>query len=194
MCVRAHLHVCACACTHAYAHARTHEHTRVRTRAHTCACTCTCTHTHTYTPIHVCTGTYAHAHARTFYTQCILHTHSTHICIYKHSNPHIFVHWHNWSTLLFFYSCITASVTCGHYHTFARSIEGTLYGWGKNANGQLGIGTVSVLETTPKKLLLNAQVQHVAAGPPPPPPSSPTLSGAQWLRNWISFVIVYMLE
>ena len=34
-----------------------------------------------------------------------------------------------------------AAVVCGHYHSFARSVEGSLYAWGKNCNGQLGIGT-----------------------------------------------------
>jgi alpha-tubulin suppressor-like RCC1 family protein len=47
-----------------------------------------------------------------------------------------------------------AAVVCGHFHSFARSVEGSLYAWGKNCNGQLGIGTGSQRETSPKLLLL----------------------------------------
>ena len=61
-------------------------------------------------------------------------------------------------------ACDIANVVCGHYHSFARSIEGTLYAWGKNSNGQLGIGTVTLCETAPKKVSLNAQVLQVSGG------------------------------
>ena len=57
-----------------------------------------------------------------------------------------------------------AQVVCGHFHSFARSVEGSAFAWGKNANGQLGIGTVSVCEVSPIKILINSQVQHVSAG------------------------------
>jgi alpha-tubulin suppressor-like RCC1 family protein len=43
-----------------------------------------------------------------------------------------------------------AAVVCGHYHSFARSVEGSLYAWGKSCNGQLGIGTGLQRETSPK--------------------------------------------
>jgi alpha-tubulin suppressor-like RCC1 family protein len=61
-------------------------------------------------------------------------------------------------------ACDIANVVCGHYHSFARSIEGTLYAWGKNTNGQLGIGTVTLCETAPQKVSLNAQVLQVSGG------------------------------
>ena len=48
-----------------------------------------------------------------------------------------------------------AQVVCGHFHSFARSVEGSAFAWGKNANGQLGIGTVSVCEVSPIKILIN---------------------------------------
>ena len=58
-------------------------------------------------------------------------------------------------------------VVCGHFHSFARSVEGILYAWGKNSNGQLGIGTVTVCEVQPVKVAISAQVQHMSAGPCP---------------------------
>jgi len=57
------------------------------------------------------------------------------------------------------------SVVAGHYHSFAITMEGQLFAWGKNSNGQLGLGYPNQCEPSPKKVEFNmGQVQSVAGG------------------------------
>ena len=44
---------------------------------------------------------------------------------------------------------VTPSVTCGAYYTIALAQDGTLWVWGDNRDGQLGLGTVTDSEATP---------------------------------------------
>jgi alpha-tubulin suppressor-like RCC1 family protein len=57
------------------------------------------------------------------------------------------------------------SVACGRQHTVAVAENGSLYTWGKNSNGQCGLGhTNNVLSPVSVSSLLNADVRvHVAA-------------------------------
>jgi alpha-tubulin suppressor-like RCC1 family protein len=57
------------------------------------------------------------------------------------------------------------SVACGSHHTVAVAENGSLYAWGKNSNGQCGLGhTNNVLSPVSVSSLLQADVRiHVAA-------------------------------
>lgn len=57
------------------------------------------------------------------------------------------------------------SVVAGHYHSFAVTMEGQLYAWGKNSNGQLGLGSPTHCEASPKMVDFKlGQVKSVAGG------------------------------
>jgi alpha-tubulin suppressor-like RCC1 family protein len=54
-------------------------------------------------------------------------------------------------------ACITpAQVSAGGYHTCAVMSDGTVACWGRNVEGQLGSSTTSTLETSPKRVVIDA--------------------------------------
>ncbi|WP_124053945.1 RCC1 domain-containing protein [Arcanobacterium ihumii] len=55
------------------------------------------------------------------------------------------------------------SVSAGSNYTLALASDGSVYGWGKNTNGQLGIGT-SMDTTKLTKLSTNVKFKQIAAG------------------------------
>eukprot|EP00960_Hanusia_phi_P026710 746404-Hanusia_phi.AAC.4 len=44
------------------------------------------------------------------------------------------------------------NVVAGGYHSFALSSEGFVFAWGKNTNGQLGLGIITPAEISPRKV------------------------------------------
>ena len=55
-----------------------------------------------------------------------------------------------------------ADIVCGENHTLARADDGSLYVWGANTNGQLGIGSTSTSQKIP--MALGIKVKAIAAG------------------------------
>jgi alpha-tubulin suppressor-like RCC1 family protein len=56
------------------------------------------------------------------------------------------------------------AVAAGWKHTVALRTDGTLWAWGDNFLGQLGIGTSSGLFNTPQPVQTNVTWQAIAAG------------------------------
>ena len=56
------------------------------------------------------------------------------------------------------------AIHAGGFHSAAVSSAGHLYTWGKNTNGQLGIGTVTMAEESPTKVDIDGYVIDVALG------------------------------
>lgn len=56
------------------------------------------------------------------------------------------------------------TVATGQYHTVLRASDGTVWTWGYNANGQLGIGSTTQ-KKAPTQVTTLTGVSHVAAGP-----------------------------
>jgi len=62
-------------------------------------------------------------------------------------------------------SCEVSAIFAGGYHSAAITLDGELYTWGKNANGQLGLGKVTGAECSPEKVLnLGCKIRDVALG------------------------------
>jgi alpha-tubulin suppressor-like RCC1 family protein len=57
-----------------------------------------------------------------------------------------------------------AQVAVGHYHACARMADGTVRCWGRNAFGQLGVGSSSLRELTPAPVPGLADVAEIALG------------------------------
>ncbi|XP_035304437.1 probable E3 ubiquitin-protein ligase HERC6 isoform X7 [Cricetulus griseus] len=57
-------------------------------------------------------------------------------------------------------------VSCGHYHSLALSEDGQVFSWGKNSQGQLGLGMQSSSQASPQKVtsLEGIPLAQVAAG------------------------------
>jgi len=59
------------------------------------------------------------------------------------------------------------AVTCGHYHTLALAESGTIWAFGKNSDGQLGLGkkgASAVVHPAPVRALQGAPIVEVCAG------------------------------
>lgn len=56
------------------------------------------------------------------------------------------------------------NVYCGGFHSAAVTSVGHLYTWGKNTNGQLGIGTVTMAEESPTKVDIDGVVIDCGLG------------------------------
>eukprot|EP01138_Halocafeteria_seosinensis_P007597 gb/GECG01007765.1/.p1 GENE.gb/GECG01007765.1/~~gb/GECG01007765.1/.p1 ORF type:complete len:166 (+),score=6.80 gb/GECG01007765.1/:1-498(+) len=52
------------------------------------------------------------------------------------------------------------SISCGWEHSFARTAEGKLFGWGSNKHGQLGIGFSERVVPTPTEVELPIGNDH----------------------------------
>jgi alpha-tubulin suppressor-like RCC1 family protein len=61
-------------------------------------------------------------------------------------------------------SGVTAVKIAAGYHNLALGSNGELYAWGDNTNGELGIGSTSTPNYTPKAVLLSAGVTALAGG------------------------------
>uniref|UniRef100_A0A8C6HDX1 Uncharacterized protein n=1 Tax=Mus spicilegus TaxID=10103 RepID=A0A8C6HDX1_MUSSI len=57
-------------------------------------------------------------------------------------------------------------VSCGHYHSLALSEGGHVFSWGRNSEGQLGLGKNSRSQAIPQKVksLEGIPLAQVAAG------------------------------
>lgn len=55
-------------------------------------------------------------------------------------------------------------ISGGMYHTVARKADGTLWAWGDNTDGQLGLGTTSAVHTTPVQIGTDTNWKTVVAG------------------------------
>lgn len=59
----------------------------------------------------------------------------------------------------------TVLVTAGGYHSFALSVSGSVFGWGKNNSGQLGVGdTDDKCQPTQLSTLRSLGVRYITAG------------------------------
>lgn len=58
-----------------------------------------------------------------------------------------------------------AFIACGGNHSFALSCSGTVFGWGKNTSGQLGLNNeISQSFPCQLKTLRNVRVKYIACG------------------------------
>ncbi|KAK9891763.1 hypothetical protein WA026_016561 [Henosepilachna vigintioctopunctata] len=58
-----------------------------------------------------------------------------------------------------------ALISCGSYHTFALSKSGSVFGWGKNTHGQLGVNdTTNKLLPTQLRSLRSIKVRYITCG------------------------------
>uniref|UniRef100_A0A8D0YU00 Uncharacterized protein n=1 Tax=Sus scrofa TaxID=9823 RepID=A0A8D0YU00_PIG len=57
-------------------------------------------------------------------------------------------------------------VSCGHYHSLALSEDGQVFSWGKNSDGQLGLGKEVPSQASPQRVrsLEGIPLAQVAAG------------------------------
>ena len=65
-------------------------------------------------------------------------------------------------TLYSFFSSNVSSVSVSDFNTYVLTTSGSLYGWGDNQYGQVGMGSTSTMQTTPQEVLTN--VASVSAG------------------------------
>jgi alpha-tubulin suppressor-like RCC1 family protein len=56
------------------------------------------------------------------------------------------------------------SISVGVFHSLALRNDGTVYGWGGNASGQLGLGSTSIAVPSPTKMLNLTGIVAIAAG------------------------------
>ena len=62
-------------------------------------------------------------------------------------------------------SAEVCAVYAGGYHSAARTLDGEVYTWGRNTNGQLGLGVVTSAECSPSKVTnLGCKIKDVALG------------------------------
>ena len=59
---------------------------------------------------------------------------------------------------------VTPMVAAGYYHTVALRADGTLWTWGYNASGQLGLGDVVTPRTTPQQVGSSTWLAGAAGG------------------------------
>ncbi len=57
-----------------------------------------------------------------------------------------------------------SNVSAGYYHSIGVRSDGTLWGWGKNTNGQVGNGTTSAYVASPTQIGSSYSWGHISAG------------------------------
>ena len=56
------------------------------------------------------------------------------------------------------------SVSAGHYHSIALKEDGTVWTWGDNSEGQLGIGDTLMTSNSPVQVVHLTDIQMISAG------------------------------
>lgn len=59
---------------------------------------------------------------------------------------------------------IVRAISCGFQHSLALLSDGTLWAWGHNNNGQLGLGNTTTIVTTPTQVAALGNVSAITAG------------------------------
>ena len=57
-----------------------------------------------------------------------------------------------------------AAISCGLEHSLALLLDGTVWTWGGNSHGQLGIGTITPFKYVPTQVIIKGKVTTIAGG------------------------------